>query len=295
MAQFKAKTLEEAFQKAATKFECSVTEIEFEILQHPKKGIFGLIGKKEAIVFAVSKKSEVSTSPEFSSDIKKEESRPLDKKYKQKESVKKPNINTQKADEKTVTPPPKQPEAQRKEATSEPKINYHKSEKNIIDNFYTQTEEKESIPSIVEKELNRLFADICFELEPIKVEQYDESTLYIEFSGKDSALLIGKEGYRYKALSYMLFNWINTKYGMMIRLEIAEFLQNQEEMIRNYLKPVIASINKDGRATTRPLDGVLVHIALKQLREEFPNKYVAIKINSDGERFIVINDFFKQQ
>ena len=39
----------------------------------------------------------------------------------------------------------------------------------------------------------------------------DDNTLYIEFSGEDAALLIGKEGYRYKALSYILFNWIHEK------------------------------------------------------------------------------------
>jgi spoIIIJ-associated protein len=64
---------------------------------------------------------------------------------------------------------------------------------------------------------------------------YDENTLLVEFTGPDAALMIGKEGYRYKALSYMLFNWINAVYGMQLRLEIAEFLKNQEESISRYL------------------------------------------------------------
>ncbi|MFW5990322.1 MAG: protein jag, partial [Campylobacterales bacterium] len=147
----------------------------------------------------------------------------------------------------------------------------------------------------IKEDINKLFSKTCFDLAPIKVERYDENTIYVEFSGDDAALLIGKEGYRYKALSYMLFNWINSKYNLMIRLEIAEFLQNQEEMIRNYLKPLISNIKKDGRGQTKPLDGVLVHIALKQLRDVFPNKYVAIKVNHDGDRFVVVNDFYSQQ
>ncbi|HHY2378617.1 TPA: Jag N-terminal domain-containing protein, partial [Campylobacter jejuni] len=48
-----------------------------------------------------------------------------------------------------------------------------------------------------------------------------------------------------------------------------------------------------GRGQTKPLDGVLIKIALEQLRAEFPDKYVGIKQNND-QRFVVINDFFKK-
>ena len=62
-------------------------------------------------------------------------------------------------------------------------------------------------------------------------------------------------------------------------------------MIRAYIKPVIETVEKEGRAKTRFLDGILVQIALEQLRERFPNKYVAVKSNRDGKNFVVINDF----
>lgn len=113
----------------------------------------------------------------------------------------------------------------------------------------------------------------------------------IEFSGEDAALLIGKEGYRYKALSYLLYNWINLKYGLNIRLEIAEFLKNQEEMIEKYLAPVIERIRSTGKGQTKILDGVLIKIALESLRSEFPEKYVGIKAGKEGGKFIVVNDF----
>jgi spoIIIJ-associated protein len=34
-----------------------------------------------------------------------------------------------------------------------------------------------------------------------------------------------------------------------------------------------------------------VQIALEQLREAFPNKYVAIKTGKAGNKFVVINEF----
>jgi len=62
-------------------------------------------------------------------------------------------------------------------------------------------------------------------------------------------------------------------------------------MIRNYIKPVIETAEKTGRAKTRFLDGMLAQIALEQLREHFPNKYVAVKTSKDGKKFVVINEF----
>ncbi len=172
-----------------------------------------------------------------------------------------------------------------------PKIEKPKEE--IFDNFYKENKDLEQIAQEVETELKDLFKEICFGLDKIEVKPYDKDTLLIEFGGEDAALLIGKEGYRYKALSYMLFNWINSKYNLQIRLEIAEFLKTQEEMIRNYLAPIIERIKKEGRGQTKPLDGVLIQIALRQLRKAFPDKYVAIR-ERNGEKYIIVNEFRKQ-
>jgi spoIIIJ-associated protein len=89
----------------------------------------------------------------------------------------------------------------------------------------------------------------------------------------------------------MLFNWINTNYKVQLRLEIAEFLQNQEEAVFKYLLNVKESIDKDGKAQTKILDGVLVQIALKELRDAYPEKYVAIRSTRDGLKYIIVNDY----
>ncbi len=161
----------------------------------------------------------------------------------------------------------------------------------IFDNFYKEKKDLENIAMEVERELNDLFSKLCYKLDKIIAKPYDQNTLLIEFNGEDAALLIGKEGYRYKALSYMLFNWLNPKYDVQIRLEIAEFLKTQEEMVKNYLKPLIEKIKKEGRGHTKPLDGVLIQIALKELRETFPDKYVGMRENRWGEKYIVVNAF----
>jgi spoIIIJ-associated protein len=147
------------------------------------------------------------------------------------------------------------------------------------------------IAKSVEKDINKLFDLACFNIDKIDVSVYDENTLLVEFKGDDAALLIGKEGYRYKALSYMIFNWINAKYQIQLRLEIAEFLKNQEESITRYLVNVCEIIEKDGRAQTKILDGVLIQIALRELREKYPEKYVVIRSTRDGLKYIIVNDY----
>ncbi|MCF6206986.1 MAG: protein jag, partial [Sulfurovum sp.] len=143
---------------------------------------------------------------------------------------------------------------------------------------------------LIENELKELFSHACFDIDIIEVDVRDNTAL-IFIDGEDAALLIGKEGYRYNALAYMLFTWLHTKYELFIKLEIAEFLTKQQEMIRASIKPVIETVENTGRAKTHFLDGILVQIALEQLREVFPDKYVAIKTTKNGKKFVVINEF----
>jgi len=161
----------------------------------------------------------------------------------------------------------------------------------IDQNFHHEKREISEVIDEIRVQVQNLFKYSCFAVSSPVVTKYNEDTILIEFSGEDAALLIGKEGYRYKALSYLLYNWINIKYGLNIRLEIAEFLKNQEEMIEKYLIPVIERIRNSGRGQTRILDGVLIKIALEALRAEFPEKYVGIKSGKEGGKFIVVNDF----
>ena len=145
----------------------------------------------------------------------------------------------------------------------------------------------------IKQGVEKLFGGNFFTVDKIDVRKFDDDTVIVELDGEDAALLIGKEGYRYKAISYLLYNWIGSKYGLSVRLEIAQFLQNQEAAIEQYLKSVIERIEETGKAKTKHLDGVLVKIALEKLRETGPDKYVGVKSNSAGQ-YVVVNDFIKK-
>jgi len=295
MLKIESKTLEIAYSEAADQLECSVTELQVEIVQHPSKGFLGLFAKS-AIIVALRKESvEKPLTPTIETKL------PV-------EAVPTENVVEE------------EPEAREEERYTKPSKPHHRTlnetilptsfvtdqddedEQNdyiedALEGMFDDEEEEDAFEDIdaialeVKTEINELFSKTCFELNEIDVIVYDDNTLMMDFNGADAALLIGKEGYRYKALSYMIFNWINAKYGFQLRLEIAEFLKNQEESITRYLVGVCENIDRDGRAQTKILDGVLVQIALKQLRDQYPDKYVAIRSTREGAKFIIINGY----
>ena len=298
MIKIVSDTLEEAYKDAASKLECSVTELNIEVVQSPSSGFLGLF-KKSAIIVAAKKSNKEDTAPvkKSKSELKKEQKPEAKKESKQetKRDRKKPKQNNKKSEHNllndTIMP--------ESFVSTQDDEDYDMADINFTADYEDEPQEEltqessnaHEVAKTVEKEINALFQLTCFEIERIDVKVYDENTLLIEFKGEDAALLIGKEGYRYKALSYMIFNWINTKYQMQLRLEIAEFLKNQEESVSRYLVGVCENIERDGRAQTKILDGVLVQIALKELRDKYPNKYVAIRSTRDGLKFIIINDY----
>ena len=286
MKKFESDCLEKVYELATAEFNCSITELEIEVIQQPSKGFLGF-GKKNAVI-EVCYKDNCKKNIQETKSYKNKDVRIEEVSDRIEYSNKSEEEKFSKIEEKTEP------------LITVPKVD---SKDRIFDKFYNEDASQSEIPKIVIKKdkervleevragINTLFEDTCYKIDQINVEFYDEETLYIEFLGEDSALLIGKEGYRYKALSYILFNWINEKYGLMLRLEVAQFLKNQEEAIYTYLEPIIEIIKEKGTFKTKPLDGILVHIALKKLRDEFPDKYVAVKTNVRGDKYVLVNEY----
>lgn len=252
--KFEAPTLYEAINLATAELNCSVLDLHYDIIQNPSAGFLGFF-KKNAIIDNVYNKNDKTKNHKNAekSPFKKQKSKKSDENLGKTSDVSRNLAKTQ-AQNTKITP----------EILNEIKIG-----------------------------LKDLFQNSPFNLNKIEVCAYDDNCVLIELDGEDAALLIGKEGYRYKALSYLLFNWLNTKYNLTIRLEIAQFLQNQEEKMSLYLQNVIERIEKNGRAQTKILDVVLIKIALKQLRERFPDKFVGVR-NTNNGKCVIVNDFAKK-
>ena len=308
MIKIEASTLEEAYTQAATSLKCSVTQLKIEVVQSPSKGLLGLFSKKAIIVAIIDNDFIKENTPKAKTQkVQKEvrqekqekpkqekQEKPRQEQTKKPQKNKKQKINTPKKQTQEVFRNTIMPESfvSTQEDDDYNDIDSEDYEDEIIEKDNTTVDvDISSIVSEVNTDINKLFSNTCFAIDKIDVSAYDATTILVEFKGDDAALLIGKEGYRYKALSYMIFNWLNTKYKVQLRLEIAEFLKNQEESVSRYLEGIRTSIDRDGRAQTKILDGVLVQIALKELRESYPNKYVAIRTTRDGLKYIIVNDY----
>ncbi|GAA9492669.1 Jag N-terminal domain-containing protein [Helicobacter pylori] len=259
--EIKAKTLEEALIQASIALNCPIINLQYEVIQTPSKGFLN-IGKKEAIIL-VGVKESVKEIKEVQEESVKETST---KEIHQSAEEKKQNLEIETPQEEIITPKP-------------PKKNL-KEESHNGDKLHE-----------IKQELKDLFSHLPYKINKVEVSLYEPGVLLIDIDGEDSALLIGEKGYRYKALSYLLFNWIHPAYGYNIRLEISTFLQNQEKVMEAQLQSTIMTVHEVGKGQMKAPDGVLTYIALKKLRKAFPNKYVSIKTNLNDEKCIVINDF----
>ncbi len=300
MIKIEAVTLEDAFNDAATSLKCSVTELAIEVVQVPSSGFLGFFKKNAIIVATVKKETPLKEETSFSNAVEVPESK---KSVKEEIEPEKKVVLIEKEESElphkilndTIMPTSFVSDQDEQDEDLANGLDYTADYDDEYDEDFQEnlssSVDIENLAIEIEKEINELFSLICFEIDKIQVSAYDKETILVEFKGVDAALLIGKEGYRYKALSYMIFNWINSKYDLQLRLEIAEFLKNQEESVARYLEGVYESIDRDGRAQTKILDGVLVQIALKELRARYPQKYVVIRSTKDGLKYIIVNDY----
>ena len=326
MKKIVAKTLQDALLKASEELRCSVVDLEYEIVQNPSNGILG-IGRKEAIIIVDDKASK---PPHAQTTQATQHDDTNDKNPKAAEIPTQVVSSLHEVQEKSFdeaiwgetkaqdTKPHKH--ASSRDSQEATNLQEEADSKEVRDSQNPQATHalREATPSAldslshselppkrartkqpyfkqafdeIEREIVELFSYLPFEIDSIKVELYKENVVAVTLNGPDCALLIGEKGYRYKAISYLLFNWINPKYGYGVRLEIAEFLRNQEQMIDAYLDGIIKIVRTKGAAQTKVLDGVLAYIALGKLRVIFPQKYISFRNNDEGQRYIVIEDF----
>ncbi|GAA9714215.1 Jag N-terminal domain-containing protein [Helicobacter pylori] len=256
--EIKAKTLEEALIQASIALNCPIINLQYEVIQTPSKGFLN-ISKKEAIILVGVKETKENSLKETSTKENHQN-------HQNNIEEKKQSLETETPQEERITPKP-------------PKKNL-KEESHNGDKLHE-----------IKQELKDLFSHLPYKINKVEVSLYEPGVLLINIDGEDSALLIGEKGYRYKALSYLLFNWIHPTYGYNIRLEISTFLQKQEKVMEAQLQSTIMTVHEVGKGQMKAPDDVLTYIALKKLRKAFPNKYVSIKTNLNDEKYIVINDF----
>jgi methylenetetrahydrofolate dehydrogenase (NADP+)/methenyltetrahydrofolate cyclohydrolase len=118
---------------------------------------------------------------------------------------------------------------------------------------------------------NKIHANVATEVEKLKQEQNIVPGLAVILVGDDPAS----------------HAYVKMKARACEKVGFYSITHNMPESItQDEIMGTIEMINANPR-----IDGILVQIALEQLREAFPNKYVAIKTGKSGNKFVVINEF----
>ena len=144
MKKIEAPTLQEAYTKAAQELECSITELDFEIIQNPAGGLFGLF-KKNAIIIAKCKalKQTVKKPKQEQKHLKEKREKRTPKKYNQ-------------------TPPQQKQPTQPQEPKEEIKrVKRNSFVDDMINDFHSETLSKEEIIQEIEKDVKELFRTVA--------------------------------------------------------------------------------------------------------------------------------------
>ena len=285
-------TLEEVYLEASQRLECPIDDLHIDIVQYPRN-IFGII-KKKAIAIANKKETK---------DISPKDNNLLNAYALGQEA---PNISCEAIEQKTQETPAKEETPTDCDAIKDVLANSNLTctNDNILDSFYAsdcptacedQIKEtvldKDQILIDIQATIEDVFCLDCVECQVVEVSFYNEKTIYIKLKGKDASLLIGKNGYRYKAISYLMFFYIFSTYKLFVKMEIDEFLANQTQMIKKHLREFVKQVETTGYGRTDVFDGVLLHLGVEHLREVFPHKMVVIKGDDQNNRFIKVSDF----
>lgn len=309
MTKFTAPTIELALLEASKELKCSIVDLEYEIIEKPSKGFLGL-GKRDAkIVVSQKRKNRHSFANERESARESRERESVrESKFAPKSANQSPNRG---ANQDTFEQNKRESHydfrGESRESKRESYEPYRESAREIGGESIRESAHKpyespkydsndidESIIHKIHKEINELFALLPIKLSKIEVSKFEKNTILIHFKGADAALLIGERGYRYKAISYLLFNWLNAEYGVNIRLEIESFLVSQEAMISHYLAPIIEELkDSDEPFATKTFDGILAYIALKELRAKLHGKNIVLKTNENDESYVLIQPLRK--
>ncbi|MGX3012083.1 Jag N-terminal domain-containing protein [Helicobacter sp. 23-1044] len=306
MIKISAPSVELALLEAGKKLNCQCVDLEYEIVEKPSKGFLG-IGKKDAVIVASVKANGANNSFKTNNNpCEAPKTRPFSQNLNAKSRSNSQNLRDSSSSNfchierseisqknKRDFSPTSHSQNDNIDFTPD-SINFSTDSTNFaLDSASNISDSANALDSAlitqIKDEINELFSHLPLDIDEIQVTALNKNTIFVFFGGRDAALLIGERGYRYKAISYLLHNWISNKYDFGVRLEIEHFLVEQEAKMANYLAPIIEDLRYSNESfTTKTFDGILAYIALKELRSKLRNKSITLHTNEYGENYIII-------
>ena len=273
--EYKAKTIEEALERALNEMMLTRDDIEYEVITQPSNGFLG-IGRRDAVIRV--KKKVIEELKDIVADIK-EERRAAQPEAEQAKSAAEPAPQAPVAKEAPVEEAaPKaavQETAAESEAVAETVVHEEsqatesfadKAPQKAVDKKVALAEAEEKGKAFLAKIFTEMGLDVTIDVK--------EKNGYLTFDlkGKNLGILIGRRGDTLDSLQFLLNLVINDKNGAKIKgiIDIENYRAKREETLIGLSHKLAAKARKTGQKVVlepmNPQERRIIHMALQNDR-----------------------------
>lgn len=250
--EIKAKTVEDAITEASLKLGVTSDKMEYEVLEEGSAGFFG-IGKRDAVILAHKKEEKIKE--------KKEE---VKEKVKKTAKSAKKEVKNKKKDFRKDTKKEAKKEAKRESIIEEEPVQQAvpKKQKEI-------TPMSEATIKVCEEYLLSILKEMGLDAKVTSREEEDHS-LYMDVSGEDMGLIIGKRGQTLDALQYLLNRVAGTHQdnNVRIKLDTEDYRERRKKTLENLARNIASKAKKTNRNVVlepmNPYERMIIHSTLQQ-------------------------------
>lgn len=275
-----AKSVDDAVMEAAIQLGTSRENIEYEVLEEPKKGFLG-IGSKLARIRAFRKPEQEEEQPAVK-PVREKKPAPEKPRTEKKPCVPKEKLQ-EKPQVKAIYPAETKPEKEPQAAPAEPKVPVNKEEAvSRAEDFLSKT-------------LKAMGMDV-----KIACSFDEEENLNIELSGDDMGILIGKRGQTLDSIQYLTSLVVNKGKASYVRVKVdtEDYRSRRKETLENLAKNIASKVRRTGKTVymepMNPYERRIIHSALQnhpyvtthsEGEEPFRKVVVTLKKTAEGGEF----------
>ncbi len=288
--EFSGKDFDDAISEACSYFDAQREQLEIDIVQDSKSGIFGLVGARKAIIRARRVQLSNPLNSAYTKQEKKEkqaksknetEISNQDKPSKSSEQKRAPKQkNEQTAPKKSHKTNAQRQQNQEQQDQFEPVVplthdtneftQYEQDCSLDIDNKIIPFEQldKDKLKEVSFNVISTLVMPIVG-MSPIEISFNDAKVCISIDCGEDSGLLIGREGQTLSSLQYIASRVISRQMQTSVRIQLdtGEYRTRQDDKLRDLVLHLAERVRNVGRAhSTRPLSSYhrrIVHMTLQ--------------------------------
>lgn len=276
------KNVDEALTNALIQLETTSDKVEYEVIEKGSSGFLGMFNKP-AVIRVRKKEEEVEETVET---VKKPSKKNSDSKNNNYKDGKKKFKSDDKKDVKPAAKVEVKPEVKPEVKSADVKPVDVKSESD--NNVETKTESSKYTTVMPNEEIERrittfltdMFKAMGFEV-AIKVSFDDPECVYVDLSGPNMGVLIGKRGQTLDSIQYLTSLVVNKgkdKY-VRIKLDTEDYRNRRKETLESLARNIAYKVKRTRRPVSlepmNPYERRIIHSALQN------DKFVSTK--SEGE------------